>query len=544
MTDRRQSPEIDKMNSLAFKIAAEPDEFRQIRALNYRTFVEEIPQHSPNPDRSLADRFERESIYCICLCGNAVIAMVAIRSNRPFSLDAKLPSLDTYLPPHKSACEIRLLAIEPKHRNGRILTGLVGMVFEFFEMRAHDLALISGTLRQTRLYRHLGFQAFGPVVGSPDAQYQPMYQFVDHFRHRTGELRSEALDDLTQRNVNLLPGPVDLAPAVRAALGAKPISHRAEVFLQLLGRIRRVLCELTGARAVAVAMGSGTLANDLVAGQLAQLPGRGLILSNGEFGQRLIDHASRLNLDFEVVETPWGASFDEDSIRRTLARDPAKTWLWAVHAETSTGVLNSLDMLKRLAGEWDLTLCIDCVSSLGVVPCDLRGVAFASGVSGKGLRSMAGLALVFHDENLPPSTRALPRYIDLRLYLAPGVPFTMPSGLLTALSLSLETLDPDTRYAAVRGISDWLCHELQKAGLTPLAAAAARFPGAITIPLPQHVSSCALGHALARKGWLLSHESSYLSARNWIQVCLLGHTEQADLQPLPGLLAAEINTRA
>jgi aspartate aminotransferase-like enzyme len=530
------------MSNLVFKIATEPDELRQIRALNYRTFVEEIPQHSPNPDRSLVDRFERENTYCVCRRGDKVIGMIAIRSKRPFSLDAKLPSLDAYLPPHKSACEIRLLAIEFKHRKGRVLAGLIGMVLRFFETRAHDLALISGTLRQAKLYKHMGFVAFGPVVGTPEAQYQPMYQFVDDFRRHANELPGTILADLTRRDVNLLPGPVDFAPAVQTALGAKPISHRAEAFGQLLGRTRHMLCELTGARAVAIAMGSGTLANDMVAGQLAQLPGRGLIISNGEFGQRLVDHAVRLSLDFDILEAPWGEAVEEGNIGQALAGDVAKTWLWAVHAETSTGVLNDLDMLKRLAREWHLALCLDCVSSLGVVPCDLRGVAFASSVSGKGLRSVAGLALVFHDTDLPPCTRALPRYIDLRLYLGPGVPFTTPSGVLTALSLCLEALDPDTRYSTVREVSDWLCREFREAGLNPLAAEAVRFPGAITIPLPRHLNSCMLGDALAHKGWLLSYQSDYLIKRNWIQVCLLGHTEHADLQPLPGLLAAEINS--
>ena len=531
------------MSSLVFKIATEPDEFRQIRALNYRTFVEEIPQHHPNPDRSLTDRFEHESLYCICLHRGEVVAMIATRSNRPFSLDAKLPGLDTYLPPHNSPCEIRLLSIDPKHRKGFILSGLIGMVFKIFELRAHDLALISGTLRQTKLYNHMGFHPFGPVVGTPEAQYQPMYQFVDDFRRRASGLRSKTLDALARLDVNLLPGPIYFAPAVQAALAAKPVSHRAALFEQLLGRTRHTLCALTGGRAVAIAVGSGTLANDLVAGQLAQLPGRGLILSNGEFGKRLIDHATRFNLDFETEEVPWGTAFEESRLRKILAQEPGITWLWAVHAETSTGVLNNIEMLKRLAQERNLLLSLDCVSSLGVVPCDLRGVALASGVSGKGLRSMAGLALVFHEKDLPPATRALPRYMDLRLYLGSALPFTMPSALVTALSLALETLDPSTRYSTVRETADWLCLELQKAGLTPLASASDRFPGAITLPLPQHVSSLALGDALAHKGWLLSYQSSYLIERNWIQICLLGHNEQALLQPLPGLLAAEINAR-
>ncbi len=214
------------MNSLVFKIATEPDELRQIRALNYRTFVEEIPQHSPNSDHLLVDHFERENTYCICRCGDEVIGMIALRSNRPFSLDAKLPNLDTYLPPHRSACEIRLLAIEVEHRRGRVLAGLMGMAIQYFETRAHDLALISGTLRQTKLYAHMGFVPFGPVVGTPEAQYQPMYQFVEHFRRRANEHPGTVLADLARRNVNLLPGPVDLAPAVQSALGAKPLSAR------------------------------------------------------------------------------------------------------------------------------------------------------------------------------------------------------------------------------------------------------------------------------------------------------------------------------
>lgn len=134
----------------------------------------------------------------------------------------------------------------------------------------------------------------------------------------------------------------------------------------------------------------------------------------------------------------------------------------------------------------------------------------------------------------------MPRYIDLRLYLGSTVPFTMSSGLLTALSLSLEALDPDIRYRTVREASDWLCRELRAVGIGPLAADATRFPGAITIPLPPHVDSCALGNALAQKGWLLSYPSNYLIKRNWIQVCLLGHPEPVDLRPLPGLLAAAI----
>ncbi|MBT3291685.1 MAG: GNAT family N-acetyltransferase [Victivallales bacterium] len=528
------------MSKLQFQIATEPDDIRQIRALNYRTFVEEIPQHGPNSDHSLADRFERESVFFVCRNEGQIVGMIALRSNRPFSLDAKLPDLDSYLPAHQSPCEIRLLAVEATHRNGRILTGLLAMVHRYFQTRGHDLALISGTLRQTKLYEHMGFIPFGPVVGSADAPYQPMCLPIDRFRQRVAAENRLVSAELLREEVNLLPGPVYLAPAVQAALVAKPVSHRSDMFKQQLERTRRMLCELTDAPAVVIAVGSGTLANDLIAGQLAQLPSGGLILSNGEFGRRLIDHATRLQLQFETLEVPWGEAFCEDDIRRALGQGEPKTWLWAVHAETSTGVLNDLDTLKRLAAERQIRLCLDCISSLGIVPCDLRGVSLASGVSGKGLRSMAGLALVFHDRDLPLSVRPLPRYLDLRLYLGTGVPFTLPSGLLTALALAVETLAPGTRYPALRETADWLCERLLAAGIRPLAGPAARFPGAVTIPLPAHLDCCAVGDALQSEGWLLSYQSEYLVDRNWLQVCVFGSADRAKLEGLPALLAAKM----
>ena len=530
---RRKRPS----DSLVFKVAEGPEEFRQIRELNYRTFVEEIPQHSPNADRELRDRYDDENTYFICRFGDRIVGMIAVRSRRPFSLDAKLPGLDQLLPPHRSPCEVRLLAVEPSHRQGRVMAGLVGMVHAHFQARGHDIALISGTLRQARLYQHLGFTPFGPQVGTAEAPYQPMYQFADDFRKRAAALDSTALQRLLKPEVNLLPGPVYLAPATHAALAAKPVSHRSGAFTRMLEQTRRRLCAMTHAPAVSIAVGSGTMANDLVGGQIAQWPGRGVVLANGEFGRRLVDHARRWGLDFDVVEAPWGEPFEPGAIERAVG-GKGIGWIWGVHAETSTGVLNDLDLLKRLAQAHGCRLALDCVSAVGMVPCDLRGVELASAVSGKGLRSIAGLALVFHGERLPDPVRPLPRYLDLAMYRSAGVPFTLPSNLLGALSLAVEQLDPAVRYREVRETADWICAQLETVGVRPLAAPSVRFPGALTLVIPRPLSSLDVGDDLARDGWLLSYESGYLVEQNWIQICLMGAVDRAHLESLPAALAA------
>ena len=85
--------------ALQFRIATEAAEFEAIHRLNYKTFVEEIPQHERNPEQRLVDKFHAENTYAICRHGQELVGMVAGRSARPFSLDNKLPDLDRHLPP-------------------------------------------------------------------------------------------------------------------------------------------------------------------------------------------------------------------------------------------------------------------------------------------------------------------------------------------------------------------------------------------------------------------------------------------------------------
>jgi hypothetical protein len=160
---------------ISFKIATEAAEMDQIFRLNYRTFVQEIPQHKPNPERRLVDRFHHENTYFIATRQDQLIGMMAVRDRRPFSLDEKLGNLDDYLPAGVKVCEIRLLSVVPSYRNGRVFQGLLTMLLEYGRRHQLDLAVISGSVRQSRLYQHLGFTPFGPPVGPSAAKYQPMY---------------------------------------------------------------------------------------------------------------------------------------------------------------------------------------------------------------------------------------------------------------------------------------------------------------------------------------------------------------------------------
>lgn len=526
---------------LVFKFAAEDWEIEQIHRLNYRTFVEEIPQHQASPTHRLVDKFHAENTYLICLCDQKLVGMLAARGNRPFSLDQKLPDLDTHLPTGRTVCEIRLLAIDKQFRGsrgGQILSGLLALLWQHGVEKGYDLAIISGTMRQLRLYQHLGFVPFGPVVGTDEAQFQPMYVKLETFEVTAREfLRSSPAKSFQPSAVNFLPGPVTVRREVRRAFEQAPESHRAPSFKQEFQDTRRRLCELAGAANVELLLGSGTLANDLIGAQLSLLSGQGLVLSNGEFGSRLVDHARRFKLRFETVEADWGDPLDLEVVRRKLSQVPSPAWLWCAHCETSTGVLHDIEALKALCAERGVKLCLDCISTLGTLAVDLAGVYLASGASGKGLRAYPGVAMVFYQHQGFPATDRLPRYLDLGFYAEQeGIPFTFSSNLLHALHAAVRGVNWERRFAEIAENSTWLRTKLVETGFELVGAATRTSPAVFTIQLPQALNSVNVGNQMQEAGFLLSCNSEYLKRRNWMQICLMGEVAREKVVALANVL--------
>lgn len=173
-------------------IAREGAEIAAVQRLLYRTFVEEIPHHPANPAQTYVDRFHCENTYFICRRGTAILGTIAYRARRPFSLDQKLGNVENYLPPdpERKLCEIRLLAVEPSERYSRVAWELIQVLAEHAIGEGCNCALISGTIRQLKFYHHLGFADFGPLVGKPGAEFQPMQLSLAQFRSTTAKWRT------------------------------------------------------------------------------------------------------------------------------------------------------------------------------------------------------------------------------------------------------------------------------------------------------------------------------------------------------------------
>lgn len=324
--------------------------------------------------------------------------------------------------------------------------------------------------------------------------------------------------------INICTGPVRITETVKAALAADPVSHRSTAFLDGYHATTELLCHLFNVKSAYLLTGSGTLANEALLHQVKQIKGKGLILSNGEFGNRLIKQAERIGLEFSVYSQPWGEAFELPAIETLLAYN-SPAWMVFTHCETSTGVVNDIDGLADLANNYHCSSFADCMSTVGTRPIDLSRVAMAAASSGKGMGSIPGLAIVFSNIE-PVSSNQIPSYIDLGQYACKGgIPFTISSNQVCALLVSLKQKLVKDQYALLEKYREKISALLQQAHLAPFNH---RNSFVFTIVPPADEYSDVL-EQLLRSGLIVSYESDYLKKRGWIQIALFNYYQEDEL---------------
>ena len=430
-------PDKESIVPFTYKIAEFEWEFELIAKLNYETFVEEIEQHPKNHSQTLVDKFHEENKYFICLDEKKLIAMVAMRDTRPFSLDHKLHNLDSYFSENLSLAEIRLLSIKQDNRASNIVIKLFQMVRNWAWEKQLEAIIISALLEKKEFYQKIGFACFGPLVGKNPVLYQPMYLTAENYIFKAARF----FDTKTQV-LNFLPGPVSQKQQVQYSLNFPAISHRGLDYRLFLDRIKWHIQQITKAKFSEVFMGSGTLANDVIAGQLKQLDAKGLILSNGEFGNRLKKNADGFGLNYDLLASDFGQSLDYKAIEMHIAQNPEIEWIWFVHLETSIGLFNDLKKIALIAKDRGIKVCVDGISAVGNLEVDYSVVYLASLVSGKGLSAYTGIAIVIYNHELEKPKKTIPFYLSLYEYhRCGGIPFSGSSNLLYALVTSLDELN-------------------------------------------------------------------------------------------------------
>ena len=162
------------------------------------------------------------------------------------------------------------------------------------------------------------------------------------------------------------PGPVMVEEPVRAALNHYDICHRSPEFEALYADIQQKVLRLFEADETycsVVISGSGTAANEACLSSVFEQEEEALLLSNGEFGERLYEILGKYQIPTTNLTFGWGVLPDLDRVEKALKDNPKITYICMVFHETSTGMINPVGEVGQLAKKYGKRFFVDCVSA-------------------------------------------------------------------------------------------------------------------------------------------------------------------------------------
>jgi alanine-glyoxylate transaminase/serine-glyoxylate transaminase/serine-pyruvate transaminase len=191
------------------------------------------------------------------------------------------------------------------------------------------------------------------------------------------------------------PGPSMVHPRVYEALSKPIVGHLDPYFIQVMGDVQQLLKTAFGANdgATLVISGTGSAGMEAAVANFVEPGTKFAVFANGYFSDRLTEMAKRQGANVVRFEKLWGETYTDDEAREFIQREKPKV-VGYVHAETSTGALQSGRAICAAAHEAGALVIGDCVTSLGGVPIefDRTGIDVAYSCTQKGLSCPPGLS--------------------------------------------------------------------------------------------------------------------------------------------------------
>ena len=201
-----------------------------------------------------------------------------------------------------------------------------------------------------------------------------------------------------KREVLLNPGPSTTKDSVKYAQVCADICPRELEFGELMEEIEKDLTEFVAGYDEYITVmfaSSGTGADEAMISSCVPPNGKLLVVDNGSYGNRLAQIAETYGIEMVVFKSSTYEPIDIKSLEEEFKKGEYSTFAM-VHHETTTGLLNPVEIICPLAKKYGMVTVVDTISSYGGMPIDLKemGIDFASCTSNKHLGGMAGIGFV------------------------------------------------------------------------------------------------------------------------------------------------------
>src|ERR1051326_7296666 len=196
------------------------------------------------------------------------------------------------------------------------------------------------------------------------------------------------------------PGPLTTSLSVKQAMLHDAGSWHFE-FNAVVAKIRDRLLALTGLSTSAgwesiPLQGSGSYGVEAVFQACGPPNGKVAVLTNGAYGNRMVQMLTLARIDQVVLRTPENQPLEPQALQDLLASDASITHVAVVHCETTTGILNPITELGAIVRAHHKTYIVDAMSSFGGVPIDFDvvGIDYLISSANKCLEGVPGFCFV------------------------------------------------------------------------------------------------------------------------------------------------------
>jgi aspartate aminotransferase-like enzyme len=226
------------------------------------------------------------------------------------------------------------------------------------------------------------------------------------------------------------PGPTEVRAEVLAAMTRPLIAHRGKAFEAMFAGIQASLRPIF--RTTRPVYDSSSSATGLMEAAVRCAPeGRVLAIVNGAFSARFSAIVKACGRESDMLEVPYGEIATLDMVTDALQRQRYAA-VTVVHSETSTGALQDVRGITRLAREAGAVCLVDSVTGIGGAPLEFDAweLDFALTGSQKALALPPGLAFAAATPAFIESARSTARrglYFDLVEFDAYGAKNQTPN---------------------------------------------------------------------------------------------------------------------
>ncbi|OIK10228.1 2-aminoethylphosphonate--pyruvate transaminase [Bacillus sp. MUM 116] len=250
-----------------------------------------------------------------------------------------------------------------------------------------------------------------------------------------------------------------------------------EITQKIRMQLLELACAAKGEYTVVLMQGSGSFAVESVMTTAISEQDKVLIVTNGAYGERIVKIVQYIGLNYQEYSVEYDQWPNESELRKILEEDPELTHIVMVHCETTTGILNPLEMVSNLSKEYGKTLIIDAMSSFGGMEINVAdlGIDYLISSANKCIQGVPGFGFVIAKQEKLLACKGNSRSLSLDLYDQwKGMDhdgkwrFTSPTHVVAAFSKALDELVEEggilARFTRYQNNNRMLRERLRKIG--------------------------------------------------------------------------------